>query len=79
MRKTTVYLPEDLDRALKAKAQRVGLPAAELLREAVRESLDREPAPTPRSIGSGAQGRFSAADDEATLEREWGRSSGRPR
>lgn len=71
MRKTTVYLPEDLDRALKAKAKRTGVPAAELLRAAVRQSLDEDHPSWPRSIGAGAGGRFAAGDDEAVLERDW--------
>jgi predicted transcriptional regulator len=80
MRKTTVYLPDDLDRALKAKAKRMGAPAAELLREAVRASLEGEDGVRwPGSIGAGAAGRFAAADDEAVLEREWGSSAGRAR
>src|SRR5918996_747646 len=72
MRKTTVYLPGDLDRALKAKATRTGTPAAELIRAAIRRSLDEDDAPWPRSIGAGSSGRFRAADDEAVLDREWG-------
>jgi hypothetical protein len=71
MRKTTVYLPGDMDRALKAKARRTGTPAAELIRDAIRRSLDDEPTPWPRSIGAGSGGRFRAADDEAVLERGW--------
>ncbi len=73
MRKTTVYLPEDLDRALKAKAKRTGVPAAELMRAAVRRSLDEE-VPWPGSIGAGSGGRFAAGEDEAVLDREWGTS-----
>lgn len=72
MRKTTVYLPEELDRSLKAKAQRIGVPAAELVRSAIERSLDKDAAPRPRSIGAGSGGRFAAADDEAVLERDWG-------
>jgi hypothetical protein len=78
MRKTTVYLPGDLDRALKAKARRTGTPAAELVRDAIRRSLDEDRPPWPGSIGAGAGGRFRAADDEAVLEREWGERA-RPR
>jgi Arc/MetJ-type ribon-helix-helix transcriptional regulator len=78
MRKTTVYLPGDLDRALKAKARRTGTPAAELVRDAIRRSLDEDRGPWPGAIGAGASGRFRAADDEAVLEREWG-ERGRPR
>lgn len=77
MRKTTVYLPEELDRGLKAKARRDGVPAAELIRAAVRTALDDEAPAQPRSIGAGSSGAFAAADDEAVLEREWGERSTR--
>lgn len=72
MRKTTVYLPEALDRELKAEARRTGVAAAELVRSALRSSLDARGAPRPRSLGAGRGGAFRAADDEAVLEREWG-------
>ncbi len=77
MRKTTVYLPENLDRELKAKAMREGLPAAELVRAAVRRSLDEDGAPPPRSIGAGSAGSFPAAHEEQILEREWGARASR--
>jgi plasmid stability protein len=73
MRKTTVYLPEGLDCALKAKAKRTGVPTAALVRAALQRSLDEEEKPWPRSIGAGAGGRFPAGEDEAVLEDEWGR------
>lgn len=76
MRKTTVYLPDDLDRALKAKARRTGVPAAELVRQALRESFEADEKPWPESIGVGAGGSFPAAGDEATLAREWARRRG---
>lgn len=77
MRKTTVYLPDDLQQALKDKSKRMGVPAAELVRAAVRCSLDDDPAPWPRSIGSGAGGAFAARNDESVLDREWGQAARR--
>jgi hypothetical protein len=71
MRKTTLYLPDDLDRALKAKATTSGIPAAELMRDALRRSLE-EDVPLPRSIGAGSGGTFAARDDEVVLARHWG-------
>jgi hypothetical protein len=53
------------------------VPAAALLRDAVRRSLDEDAVPWPSSIGAGAGGRFDAGEDEAVLEREWGKSSAR--
>lgn len=69
--KTTVYLPDELRRDLAAKAKRTGVPQADLIRDAVRRSLEDDEQPWPRSIGVGSSGRFNARDDEAVLEREW--------
>lgn len=71
MRKTTIYLPQDLDRELKAASRRTGTSSAELIRTAIRQSLTEQESPWPSSIGSGSNGSFPAADDEAVLEREW--------
>jgi hypothetical protein len=53
--KTTVYLPEDDYRRLKALAEAQQRPAAELVREAVAEYAARHtPRPRlPRSLGAG--------------------------
>lgn len=48
MKKTTVYLPEDLDAALKRASARQGLSEAEIIREAVRSFLESMPPPRPR-------------------------------
>jgi plasmid stability protein len=72
MRKTTVYLPDDLDGALKARARRSGVPAAEYLRQVLRKALDEDEPPMPRSIGVGSGGTFDARDDEVVLARRWG-------
>lgn len=48
MKKTTVYLPEDLDSALKRAAGAQGRSEAEIIREAVRKSLDSMQSPRPR-------------------------------
>jgi hypothetical protein len=79
MHKTTVYLDDDLDLALKAKAKRLGVPAAQLLREAVRRSLEADERVWPSSIGAGSKGRFAASDDEAVLQSEWGAGGRRER
>ncbi len=48
MKKTTVYLPEDLKSALGRVAERRGLSEAELIREAVRDLIRNSEAPRPR-------------------------------
>lgn len=48
MIKTTVYLPDDLKRALAQVAALEGRSEAELIREAVRLRLSARPCPTPR-------------------------------
>ncbi len=53
MRKTTVYLDAEAYRQVQLLAREQGRPAAELVREAVREYAERHgPRPRPRSIGS---------------------------
>jgi metal-responsive CopG/Arc/MetJ family transcriptional regulator len=48
MQKTTVYLPDDLKRALERVAAARGCSEAELIREAVRALTDEAAAPHPR-------------------------------
>lgn len=48
MKKTTVYLPEDLDAALKRTAADQGRSEAEIIREAVKTTLDYMQQPRPR-------------------------------
>lgn len=48
MKKTTIYLPEDLEAALKRASARQGRSEAEIIREAVRGFLDSTPPPRPR-------------------------------
>jgi len=48
MRKTTVYLPEDLKRALEETARNRGESVAELIREALRALVATAAPPRPR-------------------------------
>lgn len=48
MKKTTVYLPEDLKAALERTATAQGRSEAELIREAVRRLTDEQEPPEPR-------------------------------
>lgn len=48
MIKTTVYLPDDLKRALAAASLLQGLSEAEFIREALRQRIGPQPRPKPR-------------------------------
>ena len=73
MEKTTLYLPRDIQHALRAEARRSGRPQAALVREALRAYLAERARPEPRSIGIGSDDGVSARDSEAWLRREWDR------
>ncbi|HJR18661.1 MAG TPA: CopG family transcriptional regulator, partial [Actinomycetota bacterium] len=49
MEKTTLYLPGELQVALRDAARRAGVPQAELVREALTRYLGTLPRPVPRS------------------------------
>jgi metal-responsive CopG/Arc/MetJ family transcriptional regulator len=76
VRKTTIYLPDDLRRALDAAARESGQSQADLIRRAVRAYLADRPQALPASIGRHRGGTFAARDDEALLEEAWGARRG---
>jgi Arc/MetJ-type ribon-helix-helix transcriptional regulator len=64
MRKTTVYLPDELKRALERTAAAEGRSEAELIREGIRLVIDRE-APAPRiPLFDSGQGDLAERVDE---------------
>ena len=71
MSKTTLYLPRDLQRALRDEAKRNGVSQAELVREALTRFLDSRTRPLPASIGVAADGRLAARDSEDWIRRTW--------
>ena len=71
MKKTTLYLTEELDRALKEAAHRTGRPEAGLIREALATYLLAEARPRPRSIGAGEDAEVTARDSEDWLRAHW--------
>jgi predicted transcriptional regulator len=73
MIKTTLYLPDDLQRELAEAARRLRRPQAELVREALRTYLAANGRPWPKSIGIAEDGELSAAESEDWLRREWDR------
>lgn len=60
--KTTVYFDPDDYRRLQAIAKASGQPAAQLVREAVRQFVAANAPPRPRSIGSGRSGRGDVSE-----------------
>jgi len=48
MRKTTIYLPDDLKAALERVAEREHRSEAEIIRQAVRDALEERTVPEPR-------------------------------
>ena len=70
MRRTTIYLEPDLEVLLKLEMQRRKQPMAEIIREALRAFLRREPGKAPPGAGAFASGRKeTAAKAEEILTR----------
>lgn len=72
MEKTTLYLPDDLQRALRDASRRTKRPQAELVREALRAYFSGE-RPRPSSMGIASDSRVTARDSEEWLRRAWRR------
>jgi hypothetical protein len=73
MKRTTVFLDEDLDRDVKALAERQGRPAAGLVREALAEYVarHRRGGSSLSFVGAGRSGRSDVAQrHEEILEAE---------
>jgi hypothetical protein len=66
MKKTTVYLPEELKRRLPLAARHAGKSEADLIREGVEFVVERELAPRPRFplFNSGLPGIAHRVDEE---------------
>ena len=73
MHKTTVYLPEDLQRTLKEVGRRTGRRESAIVREALNVYLQHQARPQPRSIGAGQDAQLAARDSEAWLRDKWHR------
>ena len=71
MSKTTLYLPVDLQQALRAEARRSGASQAELVREALETFLRGRERPLPKSIGIVSDGTLQARDIEKWLRETW--------
>ncbi|MBX3030837.1 MAG: ribbon-helix-helix domain-containing protein [Chloroflexi bacterium] len=79
MEKTTLYLPDDLQRELRALSRRTGRPQAVLVREALASYLADNEAPWPTSIGSAtSDGSVQAKDARRWVHEQWSRDDARP-
>lgn len=73
MERTTVSLPEGLLKRLRVLAAERGVSMAEMIREAIGETISRH-RPRPRSLGVGASGRADTArrtGEERPEARPW--------
>lgn len=71
MSKTTLYLPVDLQQALRAEARRSGASQAELVREALEGFLRGRKRPLPKSIGIVSDGTLQARDVKKWIRATW--------
>lgn len=82
MKRRTITLPEELDRALEREARRRSVPVSEITRRAVQKYLDIEPG-KPRKLPFAALGRSDHADTarraEEILAKEWADAIARDR
>jgi len=77
MKRTTLYLAPDLDVLLRLEVQRQKRPMAEIVRDAVRAYVTRQPQQAPPGAGAFASGRADTADrtGDALEETGFGRTS----
>ena len=75
MKRTTIFLSDEIERMLHATARRTGRPRAEIVRDALRQYFQRQTGPWPRSIGMGER-----SDQSVTSEnvKDWVRECWRP-
>jgi metal-responsive CopG/Arc/MetJ family transcriptional regulator len=71
MEKTTLYLPEDLQRELRDAARREGRPQSELVRDALGAYLRERPRPRPRSIGMLEDTELRSEDAKRWVRERW--------
>jgi predicted transcriptional regulator len=79
MRRTTIFLDEQLDRELKALARRAGRPTASLVREALADYVVGARETPPRGLGFVAAGRSGRPDTAERHEELLWKSPGRGR
>lgn len=75
MRKTTIYLPDDLERRMRQAAELLGKSRADITREALEQYLDRAERERglPPSVGMGDNAGAPAASFRDRLAEGWGK------
>ena len=73
MHRTTIVLPDDLDRRLSEAARRHRSSRTEILRQALSAFLETEAQPRPRSIGLGRRPTPAVTSEtvKAVVRKEW--------
>jgi predicted transcriptional regulator len=71
MKKTTIYIPDELKLSIEASARRRGESEAHVIREALVAYIAAEPKELPSVFGSVEDGTISAANYEDWLEENW--------
>jgi hypothetical protein len=73
MHRTTIVLPDELDRRLSDAARRQGSSRTDVLRQALSAFLDAEARPRPRSVGLGRRPspRVTSENVKASIRAEW--------
>lgn len=72
MKKTSIYLEDELDRALALRAAEEGITKAELIRRSLRGIAERPPRVKPSAVGIVASGRSDVSSDVDSYLRETG-------
>jgi len=75
VRKTTIYLPDALERRMRQAAELLGRSRADIAREALEQYLDRceNQRGLPPSVGMGDNNATAAASYKERLAKGWGR------
>jgi predicted transcriptional regulator len=71
MKKTTIYIPDELAISVTAAAKRKGSSEASLIREAIATYVTTLERPRPRTKGIVASGELQSTDVEEWLEKNW--------
>ena len=71
MDRTTGYPPTEDYLAIEALAQRTGRPQAEILRETIRDDVDRQERPRLRSLGIVKRADLNGTDVDDWLRANW--------
>jgi predicted transcriptional regulator len=79
MEKTTLYLPDDVQRRLRELSRRQHRPQAELIREAVAQYLAGQEHPWPKSIGAAeSDGSVPGGKASEWIDQEWSKPDAAP-